>query len=55
MLRDTDPERARNPLGCLFRAETGTGSHVGPSGRLDHLAYEAAVAAWLLDRLEVRR
>ena len=31
----------------------GTGSHVGPSGRLDHLAYEADVAAWLLDRLGV--
>ena len=45
------PGVVRKPLGCLFRAETGTGSHVGPSGRLDHLAYEAEVAAWLLDRL----
>jgi oligopeptidase B len=53
MLRDTDPEWARKPLGCLFRAETGTGSHVGPSGRLDHLRYEADVAAWILDRLGV--
>ncbi|MBF4769282.1 S9 family peptidase [Nocardioides agariphilus] len=51
-LRETDPDWARQ---CLFRVELGTGSHVGPSGRLDHLAYEAAVAAWLLDRLEVRR
>ena len=48
MLRETDPEWATR---CLFRAETGTGSHVGPSGRLDHLGYEADVAAWLLDRL----
>ena len=50
LLRETDPEWSR-PMGCLFRAELGTGSHVGPSGRLDHLAYEADVAAWLLDRL----
>jgi len=49
-LRETDPEWAPQ---CLFRAETGTGSHVGPSGRLDHLAYEADVATWLLDRLGV--
>ena len=47
-LRETDPEWAAR---CLFRVELGTGSHVGPSGRLDHLAYEADVAAWLLDRL----
>jgi oligopeptidase B len=26
---------------------------VGPSGRFGHLAYEAEVAAWLLDRLGV--
>jgi oligopeptidase B len=50
LLRETDPEWAAR---CLFRAETGTGSHVGPSGRLDHLAYEADVATWLLDRLGV--
>jgi oligopeptidase B len=50
-LRETDPDWSQKPLGCLFRAELGTGSHVGPSGRLDHLAYEADVAAWLLDRL----
>jgi oligopeptidase B len=48
LLRDTDPEWASR---CLFRVETGTGSHVGPSGRLDHLSYEADVAAWILDRL----
>ncbi len=47
-LRETDPEWSPR---CLFRAETGTGSHVGPSGRLDHLRYEAEVAAWILDRL----
>jgi oligopeptidase B len=50
MLRATDPDWAPR---CLFRAETGTGSHVGPSGRLDHLRYEADVAAWILDRLGV--
>ena len=50
LLRETDPEWAAR---CLFRVETGTGSHVGPSGRLDHLAYEADVATWLLDRLGV--
>jgi len=53
LLRETDPEWSRRPMGCLFRAETGTGSHVGPSGRLGHLAYEAEVAAWILDRLGV--
>ena len=49
-LRETDPEWSPR---CLFRAETGTGSHIGPSSRLDHLAYEADVAAWILDRLGV--
>ena len=49
-LRASDP--AWSPR-CLFRVETGTGSHVGPSGRLGHLAYEAEVLAWLLDRLGV--
>ena len=48
MLRETDPEWSPR---CLFRAELGTGSHVGPSGRLGHLAYEADVAAWILDRM----
>ncbi len=48
LLRHTDPEWSPR---CLFRAELGTGSHVGPSGRLDHLRYEADVAAWILDRL----
>ena len=52
-LRETDPDWSRQPMACLFRAETGTGSHVGPSGRLGHLAYEAEVLAWILDRLGV--
>jgi oligopeptidase B len=51
MLRESDPEWSGSPMGCLFRAELGTGSHVGPSGRLGHLRYEADVAAWILDRL----
>jgi oligopeptidase B len=47
-LRETDPDWAPR---CLFRVETGAGAHVGPSGRFAHLAYEAEVYAWLLDRL----
>lgn len=47
-LRETDP--AWSPR-CLFRVETGAGAHVGPSGRFGHLAYEAEVYAWLLERL----
>ena len=47
-LRETDPEWSPR---CLFRVETGAGAHVGPAGRFAHLAYEAAIYAWLLDRL----
>ena len=47
-LRDSDPDWAPR---CLFRVETGAGAHVGPSGRFAHLAYEAEIDAWLLDRL----
>jgi oligopeptidase B len=47
-LRATDPEWSPR---CLFRCEVGAGSHTGPSGRFGHLAYEAEVYAWLLDRL----
>ncbi len=49
-LRASDPEWSPR---CLFRCEVGAGAHVGPSGRFAHLAYEAEVAAWLLDRLGV--
>jgi oligopeptidase B len=49
-LRDSDPDWSPR---LLFRVETGTGSHVGPSGRLGHLAYEAEVLAWVLDKLSV--
>ncbi len=49
-LRASDPTWSPR---CLFRVETGAGSHVGPSGRFGHLAYEAEVTAWLLDRLGV--
>ncbi|NUR09789.1 MAG: S9 family peptidase [Nocardioidaceae bacterium] len=48
-LRESDPDWAPR---CLFRAETGAGAHIGPSGRFAHLAYEAEVYAWLLDRLD---
>ena len=48
-LRDTDPDWSPR---CAFRCEVGAGSHVGPSGRFGHLAYEAEVYAWLLDRFD---
>lgn len=47
-LRETDPDWSPR---CLFRVETGAGAHSGPSGRYGHLAYEAEVYAWLLDRM----
>ena len=46
-LRETDPEWSPR---CQFRVETGAGAHTGPSGRFGHLAYEAEVHAWVLDR-----
>jgi oligopeptidase B len=49
-LRAGDP--AWSPR-CVFRCELGAGAHVGPSGRFGHLAYEAEVLAWVLDRLGV--
>jgi oligopeptidase B len=49
-LRHTDPEWSPR---LLFRCETGAGAHVGPSGRVGHLGYEAEVYAYILDRLEV--
>jgi oligopeptidase B len=49
-LRHSDPQWSPR---LLFRCETGAGAHVGPSGRVAHLGYEAEVYAWILDRLEV--
>ena len=49
-LRHTDPEWSPR---LLFRCETGAGAHVGPSGRVAHLGYEAEIDAWILDRLGV--
>lgn len=49
-LRESDPEWSPR---CLFRVELGAGAHVGPAGRFAHLGYEAEVAAWVLERLEV--
>ena len=49
-LRHSDPEWSAR---CLFRCETGAGAHVGPSGQVAHLGYEAEVYAWILDRLGV--
>ncbi len=51
-LRASDPDWSPR---CLFRCELGAGAHVGPSGRFGHLAYEAEVYAWVLDRLGVGR
>jgi oligopeptidase B len=35
----------------LFRAELGEGGHSGPTGRFAHLAYEAEVAAFILQAI----
>ena len=37
----------------LFRPELGAGAHVGPTGRYDHLRYEAEVLAFILDEAGV--
>ncbi|HET7173860.1 MAG TPA: prolyl oligopeptidase family serine peptidase [Nocardioidaceae bacterium] len=47
-LRASDPAWSER---CLFRCELDEASHVGPSGRRAHLAYEAEVYAWILERL----
>lgn len=47
-LRASDPDWGPR---CLFRCESGAGSHVGPAGRFAHLHYEAEVQAWLLERI----
>jgi oligopeptidase B len=49
MLRESDPGWSPR---CLFRVETGSGAHGGPSGRFGYIEYEAEVYAWLLDRLD---
>ncbi len=36
----------------LFRAELGDGGHSGPTGRYAHLAYEAEVAAFILNAMD---
>lgn len=36
----------------LFRAELGEGGHSGPTGRFAHLAYEAEVAAFVLQAVD---
>jgi oligopeptidase B len=50
-LRHSDAEWSPR---LLFRCETAAGAHVGPSGRIGHLAYEAEIYAWILDRLGVK-
>jgi oligopeptidase B len=49
-LRHSDPDWSPR---LLFRVETQAGAHVGPSGRIGHLTYEAEIYAWILDRLGV--
>jgi oligopeptidase B len=48
-LAATDDPRSPAPL--LLRVELGEGTHTGPSGRYDHLRYEAEILAWMLARL----
>jgi oligopeptidase B len=48
-LRATDP--AGDPSRLLFRVELGGGAHIGPSGRLAQLSYEAEILAWILSEL----
>lgn len=51
-LRHTDPSWSPR---CLFRVELGAGAHAGPSGRTGHVAYEAEIYAWALDRMAAGR
>ena len=44
-LRETDTSASR----VLFRVELGSGAHTGPSGRYEHLRYEAEVHAFVLN------
>jgi oligopeptidase B len=48
-LRATAQEGDRR---ILFRAELGEGGHTGPTGRYAHLAYEAEVAAFILQAVD---
>ena len=47
-LRHSDPGWSPR---CLFRCEVAAGAHTGPAGRYAHLAYEAEVHAWVLERM----
>ena len=47
-LRGSDPPWSPR---CVFRCELGAGAHTGPAGRFAHLAYEAEVHAWVLERM----
>ena len=47
-LRATRPDWSPH---CLFRVETGSGSHHGPSPASVSHPYEREVYAWVLDRL----
>ncbi|MEO8330331.1 MAG: prolyl oligopeptidase family serine peptidase, partial [Candidatus Nanopelagicales bacterium] len=49
-LRATDDGGSRN---TLFRVETNAGGHTGPAGRFSHLSYEAEVAAFVLNAMDL--
>ena len=49
-LRETDPDWSPR---CLYRVEVGEGAHAGPTGRYQHLGYEAEVYAWTLERFGI--
>lgn len=43
-----DATSAASRRTVVFRAETGSGAHAGPSGRYSQLDYEAEIYAWIL-------
>jgi len=48
-----DPSRPASRSTVLFRVETGSGSHGGPSGRYGELDMEAEIFAWALAALGI--
>jgi len=48
-----DPRSSVSARSVLFRAETGSGAHGGPTGRFAQLDYEAEIYAWCLAALGV--
>ena len=48
-----DPRSSVSARSVLFRVETGSGAHGGPTGRFAQLDYEAEIYAWCLAALGV--